>query len=398
MSLVTYSDSEASESEVPLPPRPAPKDASNAGKSTFKKVVDHSNPYKIRVNLPEPTKATTTDGDEVEDGPRVKRAKTGESSAFSGFNALLPAPKRGGAPKTSTNGGEAKTSGLGAGVSLKTGAAPGFSRERVEDQVDKDNPDKEVLSKSNAFEEINGPNPTETMATDDVGLPKPISGDSLPNKTAMFRPLSVARKPGFKKTSKSIRIEGGLSSSSISEAKQVAALPKKSLFSSGENPENPAAQGLPLSEPGAHYQPLIYEADADPEQAHTPINDLSPNVLPPEDVPLADPNSLDSIASTLKLSKSERRQLFGRHKNQDPGSSSAISITNLNMDSEYAANELLRQAGEQAQHNPVRSINAAGKNSLKSLVSTASTQRDALEEQFASGRRNKGEAGRRYGW
>ena len=395
MSLVTYSDSEASESETPAPSRPAPKEPSNAGKSAFKKVVDHSNPHKIRVNLPESTKATTTDGDQDEDGPRVKRAKTGDSGAFSGFNALLPAPKRDGVPKTSTKGGGARTSGMGVGVSLKTGAAPGFSRERVEAQVDQDDPDLKVLSKSKDSKEINGLNPAKTIDADDIELPKPTPDESMPKKIAMFRPLSVARTPGVKKTSKVTRVEGGLSSFTLSEGEQVAAPTKKSLFSSGENP---AAQDAPQSEPDGHYKPLIYEADSKPEPVHSLDNDLGLNVLPGEDVPPPDPNSLDSIASTLKLSKSEKRQLFGRHKNHDPGSSSAISITNLNMDSEYAANELLRQAGEQAQHNPVRSINAAGKNSLKSLVSTASTQRDALEEQFASGRRNKGEAGRRYGW
>lgn len=395
MSLVTYSDSEGSEGEAPAPSRPPPTNLPNAGRSTFKKVVDHSNPHKIRVNLPEPTKTITTDGNEDEDGPRVKRVKAEGSGAFSGFNALLPAPKRDGSSKTSLKGGGASSSGLGAGLSLKTGATPGFSRERVEIEAEDETPNQETPTERDASTDANGSNVAATTARTTNELPKPVTDHSLPKKTAMFRPLSVARKPGVKKTNRVNRIEGGLSAAAKAEGQQSAAPSKKSFFSFDESV---AAQSVASPEPDAFYKPLIYEANAEVEEAHSATDDLYANIHSDQDNPLPDPNSLDSIASTLKLSESEKRQLFGRHKKHDPGLSSAISITNLNMDSEYAANEELRQAGEQAQHNPVRSINAAGKNSLKSLVSTASTQRDALEEQFASGRRNKREAGGRYGW
>ncbi|KAI4156855.1 MAG: hypothetical protein LQ346_009128, partial [Caloplaca aetnensis] len=92
--------------------------------------------------------------------------------------------------------------------------------------------------------------------------------------------------------------------------------------------------------------------------------------------------------------------LFGRQQQHPTASSSAtVNIVTFNTDAEYASNELLRQAGEQqqAQHNPVRAL-APGKHSLKQLVSAASNQKDALEEQFASGRRNRKEAGSKYGW
>ena len=49
------------------------------------------------------------------------------------------------------------------------------------------------------------------------------------------------------------------------------------------------------------------------------------------------------------------------------------------------------------QHNPVRPI-APGKHTLQQLVNVASNQREALEESFATGRRNKKEAGAKYGW
>ena len=157
------------------------------------------------------------------------------------------------------------------------------------------------------------------------------------------------------------------------------------------------------------YRPMLYESDngqgvkeadagveSDPHQS--PLhNDERP--LSTEDsrqefsMEGQATQSLDHIAADLKLSSSAKRQLFGRGKNH----AGAIDVVNFNTDREYAANEMLRQAGDQAQHNPVRAI-APGKHSLKQLVNAASNQRDALEEHFASGRRNKKEAGSKYGW
>ena len=74
------------------------------------------------------------------------------------------------------------------------------------------------------------------------------------------------------------------------------------------------------------------------------------------------------------------------------------TIKDFNTDMEYAHNEKLRQQGEAVQHNPLKSISGTGKNSLRSLVNVATTQKDALEDHFAAGARNKIEAGNRYGW
>jgi hypothetical protein len=102
---------------------------------------------------------------------------------------------------------------------------------------------------------------------------------------------------------------------------------------------------------------------------------------------------LDYIADDLNLSRSQRRQLFGR--NADPSSS---KILHFNTDAEYAANqEMAHKELAAAQHNPVRAI-APGKHTLQQLVNAASTQKEALEESFASGKRNKKEAGAKYGW
>lgn len=153
----------------------------------------------------------------------------------------------------------------------------------------------------------------------------------------------------------------------------------------------------------SQYQPMLYngmaEDNAESKQPYDGIPDDSTADkagLTSNKSSATPTQSLDSIAADLNLSASARRQLLGR--NHRDASKTSSSIMNFNTDEEYAANEALRASGEQApQHNPVRAI-APGKHSLKQLVNAASGQKEALEESFASGRRNKREAGGKYGW
>ncbi|RMD40725.1 hypothetical protein DV735_g4402, partial [Chaetothyriales sp. CBS 134920] len=93
-----------------------------------------------------------------------------------------------------------------------------------------------------------------------------------------------------------------------------------------------------------------------------------------------------------------KRQLFGRGSSATTTrTTAAVTVTNFNTDHEYAANQELIAKGDQVVHNPVRAI-APGKHSLRQLVSAAQGQKDALEDSFAMGRRNKKEAGSKYGW
>lgn len=390
MALVTYSDSEGSDAEMPAPSNSVPKTL-NTSKPTFKKVVDRSNPHIIRVNLPEPAKASTTDGDQDEDEPRAKRVKT-SGGTFSGFNSLLPSPKRAVNAKGPAEGDGVKRSGLGPGVSLKTGATPGFSREPMPDGPEVEASYDAERPGAGSFEQAE---PSHVVGEAKTYPREPSqSTTSQPlKKTTMFKPLSVVRKPQAKKAKKIAESEKG--PANITEGSRSRL--KKSLFSSTEADDISAPH---LSEANDHYEPLIYQADAeekdgDPATEEPDLNAAYEQHNPPK----SDPNSLSSIADTLNLSASAKRQLLGRKgRNAMLSDASTVSVANFNMDSEYAANELLRQVGEQAQHNPVRSINAAGKNSLKQLVNTASSQKDALEEHFATGRRNKKEAGGKYGW
>ncbi|KAL9024531.1 MAG: hypothetical protein Q9196_006453 [Gyalolechia fulgens] len=404
MGLVEYSESEGSDIEE-KPEAKSQKPTTRTGKPVFQKVVDRSNPRKIQVNLPELAKEAPEEKQE-DDGPPAKKARTG-GGAFSGFNSFLPAPKRSAAGNGGLKGAGAKRGGLGSGVSLKTGPAPGFSREPVIDSglTVEEGPDD--IDGDGSLHQTGDPlaySSTENDGRLNLPLPKPTSnaqeGPKKQGSSMMFKPLSVTRKPQKKKTFPT-NGEAAPKSNDSQISTKPKDPPKVSLFPAGPLPDYSGNNNNNTS--NGTYQPLIYGA-YEPQPSSTepprPEHHYFPDSHPPsvtatpsQDNYTGGPQSLDSIASDLNLSASAKRQLFGR---QNP-TASAITVVNFSTDREYAANELLRQAGEQVQHNPVRAI-APGKHSLKQLVHAASNQKDALEEHFASGRRSKKEAGSKYGW
>ena len=402
MVLVDYSDSEASDVEEKSVAITAPKPSVNPAKPAFQKVVDRSDPHKIRVSLAE---ASSIDKDYKtnEDEPAAKRVKTG-GGAFSGFNSFLPAPKK---PSTSTKGLAAdgvRKDGLGSGINLKTGSAPGFCREPVPSVAPEDDEQPEL--EAEPYDTVQEPSeiaPTSGNIERANASTKPGGEAKKMGNPMMFKPLSVARKSQKKKPPLASTTTTAASQSN-GVALQSKPVPKKPLFSIGEPEDTKNDNKVDHGE----YHPLVYEAPAQqtapqsppletesqfPEHDTTTTNVAHPTHSNPDSIP----QSLSSIAADLNLSASAKRQLLGRQGNSNKGNPSAVNIVNFNTDQEYAANEILRQAGEQVQHNPVRAI-APGKHSLKQLVSAASNQKDALEEQFATGRRNKKEAGSKYGW
>jgi Mitotic checkpoint regulator, MAD2B-interacting len=393
MVLVSYSDSEGSEGEEPQP-TPKKNTPASMSRPDTKFTIDKHNPRRIRVNLEQIIADSATNGGQEEE-PAPKRPKIG--GGFSGFNFMLPTPKR---ETQAANG--AKTASTGAPrkiFSLKTGAEPGFSREsdaelrqlfaeQGTDSVD----DGLGGSKRDGTE----------MASTDKGLAlPPISQPSQPKQGTpmMFKPLSVAKNTQKKKASAKTTPPASASQAQFSKPAPAyeasASAPKVSLFSMGTTDE-PTARGPQQAE----YEPLVYQSA--PEDDHATLmpnenedrtSEFDSSATDP--APAFQSQSLDSIAADLNLSPSAKRQLLGRnHKNASKVSS---SIINFNTDQEYAANESLRASGEQVQHNPVRAI-APGKHSLKQLVNAASGQKEALEESFASGRKNKKEASGKYGW
>jgi hypothetical protein len=400
MALVDYSDSDDSDAEV----APVPKPSAKPSKGTFQKVVDRSNPGKIRVSLPQ----SASQDHKNEDEHPAKRMKTG-NGGLSDFKSFLPPPKRTG----QTHGGGLGSgnvlgkSGLVAGVSLKTGAAPGFSREvEFSSDVTESNLvdlDREDQAEYDAVKSSLAP--AKDLPKDNR---KPAEEVKPMGKPLMFKPLSVARNPAKKKKKQS---ELSPASSAVPDTASVPSTatkvlqppqkPKLSLFSMSSEPSD-----FVRASPSGEYQPMIYGTSMDEEQdpelpstnadsTHDEYSYAPQAGASAPAAPMLGAQSLNEIASDLNLSAADRRQLFGRQK--DRAISQATKIINFNTDEEYRHNEELRAAGEQVVHNPVRAI-APGKHSLKQLVSAAASQKDALEESFAKGKSNRAEASSRYGW
>ena len=395
MGLVDYSDSDASDVEE----KPVVKSAANPSKPAFQKVVDRSNPGKIRVSLPQ----AVLEGESKSDEPPAKKAKIG-GGAFSGFNSFLPPPKNTGKHAVTLGGANSARKGLGAGVNLKTGAAPGFSRdpEPTRDYTEDLGEGEHEAPANNGF----GLNPPPPKASQN-GEQKPAEEVKLVGKPLMFKPLSVARKPAKKKKEMPPGTTAGPPGTSAPATpatplpEKPAQRPKVSLFSISAEPTSSS-----VPKPTGEYQPMLYESSERHEEVEEDQEPLDPSYedytpTTQHSAPPAVPTppvsqSLDSIAGDLNLSASERRQLFGRQKG-GRNLQSATKIINFNTDEEYLHNEELRAAGEQVAHNPVRAI-APGKHSLKQLVNAAQSQKEALEESFAKGKSNRAEASSRYGW
>lgn len=385
MALVDYSDSEISDAEE----KPIIKVAPHPSKGAFQKVVDGSNPGKIRVSLPRPGSKYDIDGNE----PPAKRIRP-DGGGFSDFNSFLPPPKRTSKVSTETQG---YSKGLAAGVSLKTGCEPGFTREpeqNTDSEQNREDPPWDRTENGGGGLNLPVPKSSETIQ-------KHASEVSLTTKPLTFKPLSVTRKLA-KKSKQTDKRSTTNTIYNISTTPKTGETPrpKGSLFSiSAEinNPTEPEYNGT--------YQPLVYGASVEendtrdePENLYAATENQAQYSSPSLATAIPITQSLDYIASDLNLSEAERRRLFGRQKgSKNAATSSVTKIINFNTDEEYKHNEELRAAGERVVQNPVRSI-APGKHSLRQLVNAVSSQKDAFEESFAQGKNNRAEAGNRYGW
>ncbi|KAK1640525.1 mitotic checkpoint regulator, MAD2B-interacting-domain-containing protein [Colletotrichum phormii] len=395
MGLVDYSESSGSEDEAPVKPTVSKPTTTATGKKPFQKVVDRSNPGKIVVSLPstqpEASKATLPN-----DEPPAKRARTGNGGGrFSGFNSFLPTPKNA-AAKAAASAQSSGSSGSSSrpAFQLKTGAEPGFSRERG-------GSDANGMPGSAAGGLSLPPPKAQAQPSIPEGM-KPADEVKLVGKPMMFKPLSVARNTKKKKTVASVAPVATAPKpvSTLTVEPEVAPAPapapkKVSLFSI--ETEETSTDATKTGNAGA-YEPLFeteQPAAADngyadyAAQAHFTAPTTAPNTS----------DSLDTIANDLNLSAAARRELFGRQKGGNIGAvpQTASRVINFNTDQEYRHNEQIRAAGQQQIHNPVRAI-APGKHSLQQLVNQVQNQREALEDSFAKGKSNRKEASSRYGW
>lgn len=406
MNLIAYSDSE-SDAEAPAP-KPAPK--------PFHKVVDRSQPGRIKLTLPAASLPPAEQDDIEAEAPPAKKARIGAGGGFGGFMSSLPAPKKANVKVTAAGaapGSRGLGKGLGAGVNLRTGAEPAFKREpklELEQYDESGNVIKQEPMKKEDFrallnlpapksERKSSPKPESPVSAPDTPESAPLPKPAAPR----FVPLSVGK--GKKKKPVAARPVAASAAASKHAATPVEDAPpprkpKVSLFGVAQAAEPPAKEVS-----SGPYQPMMYGFDEDdddddapaPDEAFAPQSALQSTQRAPAPTGATASSGLTNIAQELNLSEAERRQLFGRKGQTAPDFSSA-RIVEFNTDTEYAHNEQLRQQGEQVQHNPLKSISGTGKNSLRSLVNVATTQKDALEEHFATSQRNKREAGNRYGW
>ncbi|QIX00339.1 hypothetical protein AMS68_005856 [Peltaster fructicola] len=340
MALVGYSDSEESDLEGPQPAAPV----------VPPKRLERTEGKKIKVDL---SSLQPQNGEQVSE-PAPKRQRTG--GAFSGFNSLLPAPKR-----TTQNA-------LKPGVNLRTSSEAAFSRV----------PPPRVEST-----EMNGGVDTERPEVLPVVQKEEVK---LIGKTTRFLPLSVTNAKKKKHPLPVAAMHSSKSSlppASVSQVDLVPSLPqtkpKQSLFTN-------ATHSGPLNASTTPYEPEFVQSSRVSQVATLPATasaDLRQS---------AQDSALHDVAKDLNLSASERRRLFGRH-----GGPSDVKIAHFDMDSEYKSNQDAAANGDAVEHRTVRAI-APGKHSLAQLVNNVKGQTDALEDKWAEGRRNRGETGSKYGW
>ena len=393
MALVDYSDSDDSDT----PAKPIAKSNKVSSKPAFQKVVDRANPGRIKVTLPQAA-LKQDDGE-----PAPKRPRTSQDG-FSGFNSFLPPPKHsgGGAKPTTGSASQPKGRSLGVGVNLKTGAAPGFSREsKAEEDLYleyKEGVNEETFQKKGST--LSLPPPKALQRAEQ----KPAEEVKATGKSKMFKPLSVAKK-SLKPKKNQVISPATMNTSTQSVPATPEPPPKTkakvSLFSISAETTGPEIQEYEESS----NEDLCLENSTDllepSYEDYTPSTSFTSQIPPAVPTPpsisqsTSQSQSLREIASDLNLTPSERRRLFGRNARPDSADPKIITFSTEN---EYAHNELLRQSQEgQPVHNPVRSI-APGKHSLKQLVGAVQSQKEALEESFSEGKGKRKEAGGRYGW
>ena len=294
MPLVSYSDSEDSDPEAKLAVQPIAKSITGPSKPAFQKVVDRSNPHKITVHLPEASKGLSERLDTGQEPPS-KRARLGAGS-FGDFNSLLPAPKR-----TTTNiTGNGSSS---RGVGLKTGAAPGFSRD-TQVAADAGIFAKEGLRVEDADSSAGGQGPKPSHEEDIVPQKEEKSDSPKKGGRAMFKPLSVARKPKKKKPD---RAEDAAIARSMGAAStdEVARVTKASLFSidseSGTKVDRHGLEG--------EYRPMIHGSIQSPG-GPTEDSDIGHN--PPENLETSVDGTENPIVTSATFSFARGLTVFRR--------------------------------------------------------------------------------------
>jgi hypothetical protein len=415
MGLVDYSDSGSDSDSEPTPrAEAASKSASSStAKKPFQRIVDRSNPGKIQVSLPSASGSTGTASSS--DEPPAKRARTTEGGGrFRGFSSFLPPPKaaavvsnQGSVGKSTDSPSSALRAAPRPGILLRTSAEAAFSRDGTSNygEMGEELNGSNTTAGGSAGSRLTLPSPKSHAQPSIPPDMKPAEEVKLVGKPLMFKPLSVAKKPGMKKAaggaqpgaaSKPLASKAAVEGSSTEEAVvEVGPAPTKvSLFSFAGDSDQDRTKSVTRDD---GYDPSPGELETGYEQDHVSPSMTVAASTPSQQQVTAHQPTLSTLADSMNLSAAARRELFGRN---GPGASSSAKVVNFDMEAEYAANQALRSSGEadqQATYNPVRAI-ATGKHSLRQIVDAVQNQTGALEESFALNRSKQREAAGRYGW
>lgn len=355
MALVGYSDSENSDAEsIEITNVPE-------GGKKFERTASK----KIKVNLSAVSARPETSTTEE---PASKRQRT--AGAFSGFNSLLPAPTR------------TAQSSIRKGVSLKTSAEAAFTREPLQHNID-----------HHPLESDSTPRVTDVADGDSSHVSQPTEV-KIVGKATRFVPLSVANARRNKKPLAQL----------IDTDDNTTVGTKSSQSSHADRPTNQALSGKQELKPRSRQ--ALFTVDHDettmataasrdylPEFSTEALSSSTPaQVIEHTHIPPGSKSDLRSVAADLNLSASEKRRLFGRDAKRDD-----LRVAHFDMDAEYRANQEIAAKGDLIEHRAVKAI-APGKHNLQQLVNNVRGQTEAIEDKWAEGRRNRNEAGNRYGW
>ncbi|KAF3938164.1 hypothetical protein ABW19_dt0201038 [Dactylella cylindrospora] len=387
MALVAYSDSEESDTESPAsaPVLPPPKPAGKSSLSSFlpppskkRKLVDDTpvpstGPRKIKVDLP---KITPDESNEESSSSRRKIGKSGGG----GMLSFLPAPKRTGveavkvaqaaqeeekkqkAPDSDSSLGAPKAAPRMLGGGMKKVEYAGTAMDT--NPTAEDEPEAEPTP---IAVEVKPPPPAKPSG--------PIQGRAI--------------QPFFKKAAPKKASSANATNGAKKEEKKV------SLFSLGSALNDSPHPNVSKTAPGEYKPLLVDESPAPAVEDVAPVGDAYQQMEYTEvsAAPVQGPQTFQSISEEIGMDEASMRMFMGRR-----GRNAEIKLMDFNVDEEYERNERARAAGELAPEKAVVRSIKPGKHSLSSLVNAAQSQRTALEESFAEGRRNKKEAGSKYGW
>lgn len=324
MALVSYSESEGSDEEEPWP-----QTTTNTQPTTnpeTKLTVDKSKPRKIRVSLQETQTEPPINGG-LDGEPAHKRPKVG--GGFSGFNSMLPAPKR-----DIQSASETKAATIGSSTkvfNLKTGAEPGFNRasdaELRQQLRERDNGQVEGgLAVQTGAEQDVARTRQESELRSIASPPLSKQGNAM-----LFKPLSVARSAQRRKTPAKLSAVVPASQLQLDKAALAPhaspAVPKVHLFSISTSDEPFQKSNMDKG----IYEPIMdqeIEGSDEIDPIHAIATDKAAGSHDPNSQTISDNSSqsLDSIAADLNLSASAKRQLLGRN-HKDAAKSPLLSST-----------------------------------------------------------------------